>query len=74
LLWFVADKLSKRPDVRIGLYQPGANNRKKNQLIIDYLNELNFSTERVVTDLGEWKPTASKLLREENVQLIFFKQ
>ena len=72
LLWFIADKLNKRSDVHIALYQPKLRNDKKRQLIVDYLGALNFPTEKITIDLGDWKPDG-KVIGDDKVQLIFFK-
>lgn len=76
LLWFIADKLSRQSEVRIGLYQPGAvstKQKRKFQAISDYLNELKFPTERIVSELGTLKPPSIKSTNQDVVQLIFFK-
>lgn len=76
LLWFIADKLSKQPEVRIGLYQQGGDGPKRKRkfhAIISYLNELKFPAEQIVSQPGSLTPTNIKANNQELVQLIFFK-
>ena len=76
LLWFIAEKLSKRVDVQIGLSHRSDTNsfrRRKIQVITEYLATLNFPMDRVDND---WLTSQAPVIKSDNkegVQLIFFK-
>jgi hypothetical protein len=76
LLWFIADKLSKRTDVGIGIsHQSDSNSfrREKVQSIVEYLAELDFPADRFVSDWPTSQTPGMKSDNKKGVQLIFFK-
>jgi hypothetical protein len=71
LLWFVADKLSMQPDVRVGLVSVGGGQRRqRSKAVYDYLTGLNLASDRLIVETGDGQ---SKTAGIEGIQLKFFK-
>jgi hypothetical protein len=71
LLWFVADKLSERPDVQVGLVSVGGGQRRqRSKAVFDYLTVLNLASDRLIVETGDGQ---SKTAGIEGIQLKFFK-